>query len=165
VTTPNLTTEVQPFSAPAFSAMEKVWRELELRCEPAHYSLTHEWLTAWIAVYRPSELLLVRISDGERLRAVGLLECLSGGRRRFAGGAVTPHRRLLCAPVDETAAWMSWGRWLEENRSFALKPARGRRHAGGGPSEARAVDEVDRRTLACRLPWRSPCARASTSRG
>jgi CelD/BcsL family acetyltransferase involved in cellulose biosynthesis len=117
VTPPTLSTDVQPLTAPAFSAMEAAWRELELRCEPAHYSLTHEWLTAWTAVYAPAALLLVRIADGERLRGAGLLEQLPGGRWRFAGGAVTPHRHLLCAPEDEAAVWTAWGGWLAENRS------------------------------------------------
>jgi CelD/BcsL family acetyltransferase involved in cellulose biosynthesis len=117
VSPPTLTTDVQPLTAPAFAAMEAAWRELELRCEPAHYSLTHEWLTDWTAVYAPAALLLVRIADGKRLRGAGLLEQLSGGRWRFAGGAVTPHRHLLCAPQDEAAVWAAWGGWLAENRS------------------------------------------------
>jgi CelD/BcsL family acetyltransferase involved in cellulose biosynthesis len=117
VTPDSPTTEVQSLTAPAFSAREAAWRELELLCEPTHYSLTHEWLTTWTAVYQPRALLLVRIADGERLLGLGLLERLSGGRWRFAGGAVTPHRRLLCAPHAEAAVWTTWGRWLAENGS------------------------------------------------
>lgn len=118
--------EVNPLSAAGFSDMEGAWRELELRCRPAHYSLTHEWLSAWVAVYEPHALLLVGVADAERQLALGLLQCMLGGRWRFAGGAVTPHRRLLCAPEDESSVWTAWGRWLTENR------ARWSLHEGSG---------------------------------
>jgi CelD/BcsL family acetyltransferase involved in cellulose biosynthesis len=123
---PQLTTEVLPLTATDFAAMEATWQELELLSEPAHYSLTHEWLAAWAAVYRPRVLLLVRIREGERLQALGLLEQQPGGRWRFAGGEVTPHRRLLCAPQSEAAVWTEWARWLEANRSrWSLLEGRG----------------------------------------
>jgi CelD/BcsL family acetyltransferase involved in cellulose biosynthesis len=117
VTRLSLTTEVQPLTAPAFAAMESEWQEFEGRSEPAHYSLTHGWLAAWTATYGPRSLLLVRITDRDRLQAVGLLERLWGARWRFAGGAVSPHRRLLCAPDAEAEVWAAWGRWLAANRS------------------------------------------------
>lgn len=123
---PQPTTEVQPLSPAAFAALEPAWRELELCSRPPHYSLTHEWLAAWAAVYRPRVLLLVRVREGERLLALGLLEQLSGGRWRFAGGEVTPHRRLLCAPESEAAVWTGWARWLAANPSrWSLLEGRG----------------------------------------
>lgn len=123
---PQLTTEVLALTAADFAAMAGTWRELELLSEPAHYSLAHEWLAAWTASYRPRGLLLVRVSDGDHLQAIGLLEQQRGGRWRFAGGDVTPHRRLLCAPQSEAAVWAAWARWLAANGSrWSLLEGRG----------------------------------------
>lgn len=75
-----------------------------------HYALTWEWLVAWAKIYDPGPLALLRVGDV----ALGLLELRRPGRWRFAGGPVTPQRRLLCARGSEEAAWRAvWG-WLEQ---------------------------------------------------
>ena len=127
-----LTTEVRALAPDDLRALAEEWVALERRSTPAHYSLAHAWLVAWAQVYAPPRLLLVRITGADGgARALGLIEASPGGRWRFAGGHVTPQRRLLCDPADERAGWAAWGEWLVlHRRRWAIL------EAGGVPAAA-----------------------------
>jgi CelD/BcsL family acetyltransferase involved in cellulose biosynthesis len=134
----SLTTDVHALSPQALGTIGAEWTELERLSERPHYSLAHGWLTAWATVYRPRRLLLVRVTarDGTP-RALGLIHAEPGRRWRFAGGAVSPHRRLLC-PEHESAAWAAWGHWLAQHRArWAVLEGSGVPDAAGSVPGAR----------------------------
>lgn len=99
---------LEPLSERGLDGGGPEWRALTARSSDSHYALTSEWLGAWARTYEPGPLALLRVGDV----AIGLLELRRSGRWAFAGGPVTPQRRLLCARGGEDAAWRAvWG-WL-----------------------------------------------------
>jgi CelD/BcsL family acetyltransferase involved in cellulose biosynthesis len=130
-----MTTEVRALTPDDLRGLADEWGALERRSAPAHYSLAHAWLVAWAQVYAPPRLLLVRITGADGgTRALGLIEASRGGRWRFAGGHVTPQRRLLCDPTEERVAWAAWSEWLARHRRrWAIL------EAGGVPPAAAQV--------------------------
>lgn len=106
--------EVVETGVRALEADAAVWSELERTAAGASPYLTHGWLSAWARVYRPGDLRFVRVREGGRLIALGLVEASPGRRWRFGGAPVTPERGLLCADGCAAAAWELFGRWLEE---------------------------------------------------
>ena len=99
---------LEPISAGDLAETAPLWRRLSAGSDDAHYALTAEWLAAWAAATEPRRLALVHVGDD----AAGLLQEIPGGRWAFAGGPLTPHRRLLCLRGAEIGAWEDLWRWL-----------------------------------------------------
>ena len=110
-----------------------LWRRLTAASDDPHYALTAEWLGAWAASVAPRPLALLHVGDD----ALGLVEQSWGGRWGFAGGPLSPHRRLLCARGTEDQAWRGLWRWLATDaRSWSEFEAIGL--CGGLPVPPRA---------------------------
>jgi len=105
----NSVVELIPIEAGEFRAWERAWRELEGRLPAAAPFLCFDWLHAWVGVYAPARLAVVRMGDS----ALGLIEAGAGGRWRFAGAPIASERGLLCAPEERAAAWGGLDGWLE----------------------------------------------------
>jgi CelD/BcsL family acetyltransferase involved in cellulose biosynthesis len=113
-TAPSLT--FTPIAVRQIADIDGEWRELERRAQHVGVYTTFDWLSAWAAVYRPERLWIIRIvAAGDEVIALGLVEVSRLRGWRFAGGAVTPRRSLLCAAGHEDAAWQALARWLREN--------------------------------------------------
>ena len=113
-TVPRLT--VKSIAASEIEHLASDWRRLELRAQDVNLYSTFDWLSAWVTVYEPKRLLLIRIVAGpDELIALGLVERSRLRGWRFAGGPVTPCRSLLCATGHEDAAWRALASWLAEN--------------------------------------------------
>jgi len=97
-----------------FDALRERWRELEDRSR-AHYATSHQWLSAWIAAYRPRRLVLIEITRGTTLIGLGLLERLRGRRLRFAGAPVTPRACLLTDAREDAEAWRALAEHLRHS--------------------------------------------------
>ena len=107
--------------------LEASWRSLDERSDRPSPYLTYDWMAAWLAVYRPPRLALVRALEPEGgTVGLGLIEQLAGGRWRFAGRPVTPVRGLQAPAGYGEALWSSLGRWLREHpREWATLDAEG----------------------------------------
>ena len=107
--------------------LEASWRSLDERSDRPSPYLTYDWMAAWLAVYRPPRLALVRALEPEGgTVGLGIIEQLTGGRWRFAGRPVTPLRGIQTLPGHREALWSSLGRWLREHpREWATLDAEG----------------------------------------
>lgn len=98
--------------------LEATWRWLDERPDKPSPYLTYDWVVAWLAVYEPPRIALVRALEPEGSTVgLGLIEQLPGGRWRFAGRPVTPVRGPQTLAGHREALWHSLGRWLREHHS------------------------------------------------
>jgi CelD/BcsL family acetyltransferase involved in cellulose biosynthesis len=93
--------EVVPIEPAQLRGWEPAWRELEARLPEAPPFVCFDWLSAWVDVYAPPRLAVVRTGSG-----LGLLELGGGGRWRFAGRPVGSERGMLGGGWEELAAWL-----------------------------------------------------------
>jgi CelD/BcsL family acetyltransferase involved in cellulose biosynthesis len=107
--------------------LESSWRALDERSDRPSPYLTYDWMAAWLAVYQPPRVALVRALEREGgTVGLGLIEQLAGGRWRFAGRPVTPVRGLQTLVGYREALWSSFGRWLRQHpRDWATLDAEG----------------------------------------
>ena len=122
-----LTATVESIGPSGFGALEADWRAIEAQAPAAAPFLTYDWLRAWVHVYAPSRLRLLRVQDAAGdTTAVALVHQQLPRIWRFAGAPVSPERGLLCPPEHLDAAWAALGHWLRENPSeCALLDAQG----------------------------------------
>jgi CelD/BcsL family acetyltransferase involved in cellulose biosynthesis len=100
--------------------LDGTWEALAAAGGVRHTGATAAWLRAWIAVYRPPALLALEVRDAGEPIAAGLVAPSLGGRWRFAGSPVTPHRTLVCRPGHEAPAWEALRGWLRSHaRTFS----------------------------------------------
>jgi CelD/BcsL family acetyltransferase involved in cellulose biosynthesis len=100
----NAMVDVIPIESAHLDAWEPAWRELEARLPGAPPYVCFDWLSAWVDVYAPQRLAVVRTDA-----ALGLLELGAGGRWRFAGRPVGSERGML------GGGWEELGRWLRSH--------------------------------------------------
>jgi CelD/BcsL family acetyltransferase involved in cellulose biosynthesis len=139
VSTPGL--EVIALENADFADCEDEWRLLESRSAEATPFLSHDWLSAWLSVYEPKRVALVRAGEADgTTTALGLLEQGGHGRWYFAGAPVTSQRGLLCATEVEGRSWHALGSWLTEHRrDWSTLVGEGVSAAAAGLPSARLV--------------------------
>jgi CelD/BcsL family acetyltransferase involved in cellulose biosynthesis len=114
------------------------WQAFEARVEESPY-VSFEWLRAWERAYRPRGLAFVRIRQGRKVVAVGLLE--RGPRRmlRFAGRPASSECRLVCRSGVEGLAWCALAELFRKKRLGAFEARGLSRAAASGLPEGWAV--------------------------
>ena len=113
-----LTATVESIGSSGFGALEPEWRAIEARAPAAAPFLTYDWLRAWVDVYAPSRLRVLRVHNaGGDATAVALLHDQLPRIWRFAGAPVSPERGLLCTAEHLEPAWTAVGHWLRTNPS------------------------------------------------
>ena len=122
-----LTATVESIHPAEFDAHGPEWRSLEAQSPAAAPFLTHDWLRAWVDVYAPSRLGVLRVVDGMGdTVALALLHHHLPRIWRFAGAPISPERGFLCLDGHQDAAWAALGRWLHENPGdWAMLDAQG----------------------------------------
>jgi CelD/BcsL family acetyltransferase involved in cellulose biosynthesis len=121
-------------------ALESEWRALEDPAGAPPY-LCWDWIAAWRDIYRPQEILQVRIAEpGRPPLALGLLERRRSGRLTFAGAPVSTLRGLLVGERDASRAWAAFGRALEIYRGWRALEVEGAQTAAAGLPRARLDD-------------------------
>ena len=122
-----LTATVESIHPSGFDAYGAEWRSLEAQTPSAAPFLTYDWLRAWVEVYAPSRLGVLRALDEEgNTAALALLHHHLPGIWRFAGAPVSPERGFLCLDGHRDAAWAALGRRLRENPDdWAMLDAQG----------------------------------------
>ena len=80
------------------------WTELQTDCSDTTPFQSPEWLESWIEVFRPKELRVVEVREGNRLRGLAPLLIYPRDAERvlaFAGGGVSDYLALLLPPGSE----------------------------------------------------------------
>ena len=90
------------------SSIAADWTQLHERCSDSTPFQCPEWLLSWIEAFRPHQLRVVEVREGDRLRGLAPLLIYPRECERvlaFAGGGVSDYLSLLLPPGSETAVF------------------------------------------------------------
>lgn len=99
------------------------WTELHERCSDSTPFQCPEWLLSWIETFRPHQLRVVEVREGERLRGLAPLLIYPRDSERvlaFAGGGVSDYLTLLLQPGSETEVFEEICRALAQDEGWSL---------------------------------------------
>src|SRR5215469_15155478 len=99
------------------------WAQLHDRCSDSTPFQCPEWLISWIEAFRPHQLRVVEVREGDRLRGLAPLLIYPRGSERvlaFAGGGVSDYLSWLLPPGSEAEVFQQICRALASEGGWGL---------------------------------------------
>jgi len=99
------------------------WAQLHDRCSDSTPFQCPEWLISWIEAFRPHQLRVVEVREGDRLRGLAPLLIYPRGSERvlaFAGGGVSDYLSWLLPPGSEAEVFQQICRALASDGGWGL---------------------------------------------
>lgn len=110
-------------SSEELNSIRADWIRLHEPCADLTPFQCPEWLLSWIEVFRPRELRVVEVREGDQLRGLAPLLIYPRGSERvlaFAGGGVSDYLSILLSPGSEREVFDKMSRALASDEGWSL---------------------------------------------